>query len=348
MQGRFPFSKAMPYGWYQMCYSDELAPAAVFPLRYFGRDLVVWRDGAGVAHVQDAYCPHLGAHLGHGGFVTAPGGLQRAPAEDQPIAERMVLQCPFHGWQFDGAGTCAKVPYSERGNKKAKLRTYPVVERNGLVMAWYHPHSIDPLWDIIEVPEYTDDTYTDYYRERWKIRTSPQEMAENSVDIAHFRYVHGTVTVPEGFSVEEDGPFMQVKTHQKFDTPLGPTDGYILSRAWGFGFSTVHFSGIVDTCLVACAAPIDDEYVDLRFSFMFKKLGDPDSEAGAKLNTNVGEALIADIRRQIEEDRVIWENKVYIDTPALVAEDGPFMRFRKWARQFYTDDWDRDLHREGV
>ena len=59
------------------------------------------------------------------------------------------LVCPFHGWKFDAEGTNVEIPYSERVNRKGRLRTYPVLERNGLCMAWYHPdESVEPMWDV--------------------------------------------------------------------------------------------------------------------------------------------------------------------------------------------------------
>ena len=104
---RFPFPH--PFGWFMVAYADELAPGEVNALKYWSTDLVLWRDDAGEFHLQDAFCPHLGAHLGVGGKVK---GEQ--------------LECPFHGWTYDGDGACMSIPYSERVNKKAQLRNYPV------------------------------------------------------------------------------------------------------------------------------------------------------------------------------------------------------------------------------
>ena len=59
----------MPFGWFQVAWSDEVPVGTSVPLYYFGRHLVAWRDESGEAHVWDAFCPHLGAHLGHGGKV---------------------------------------------------------------------------------------------------------------------------------------------------------------------------------------------------------------------------------------------------------------------------------------
>src|SRR4051794_40246519 len=104
---RYPFG--IPFGWFQVAWKDDVEPGQVIPRYYFGRHLALWRDEDGVAHLNDAFCPHLGAHFGHGGHVKG--------------AE---LVCPFHGWQFDadGANTC--IPYGTRTNQKARIRSYPV------------------------------------------------------------------------------------------------------------------------------------------------------------------------------------------------------------------------------
>src|SRR3954468_13984895 len=125
---RFPFP--IPFGWFQVGFPGDLAPGEVTALEYWGRELVLWRDAAGAFHLQDAYCPHLGAHLAYGGTVDGD-----------------ALQCPFHGRRLDGAGVGQKLPYRQRTNRKAKLRTYPVIERNGFVLAWYHPDGIEPQWE---------------------------------------------------------------------------------------------------------------------------------------------------------------------------------------------------------
>ena len=70
----------MPFGWFVVCYSDELAKGEVKPVTYFERELVVWRGEDGAPRVLDAYCPHLGAHLGYGGYL----GLPLSSVERQP------------------------------------------------------------------------------------------------------------------------------------------------------------------------------------------------------------------------------------------------------------------------
>lgn len=59
-----------------------------------------WRGESGAAYIADAYCPHLGAHLGVGGKV-----------------KKECIECPFHGWTFEGSddGKLVNIPYSQTG-----------------------------------------------------------------------------------------------------------------------------------------------------------------------------------------------------------------------------------------
>jgi len=317
MSKRSPFP--IPFGWFQVAWADELKPGQVEPLQYFGRHLVLWRDELGAPHVNDAFCPHLGAHFGHGGTVHG---------------EQLV--CPFHGWRFDCDGNNTLIPYSERTNKKACVRAYPTVERNGLVMAWYHPEGEAPMWEVPEIPEFNDpDNYTQMMTFDYVIHAPWQELAENGVDAAHFRYVHHTEEVPELESYEVDGPFAKMRSAQKFPTPQGVVNGRIDADSFGPGFSCIRFSGIVDTVLMGCNVPVADDECHMRFSFTVRKLGDDEA-----LNSSVGRAFVDEVAKQVREDKPIWENKAHVVRPALADTDGPIMKFRKWASQFYAEGVD--------
>ena len=310
---RSPFP--IPFGWFQVAWANELEIGGVKPLKYFGKDLVLWRAEDNSVHVQDAFCPHLGAHLGHGGKVV-----------------NCEIACPFHGWRFDEEGKNTLIPYSERTNRKGKLTTYPTIERNGLIMAWYHPDGIEPTWEIPVVPEFNDpENFTEMMTRTYEVHAPWQDLAENGVDAAHFRYVHNTETVPELVSYDTDGPIARMKSLQKFPTPRGIVDGKIDSDSYGPGFSVVHFSGIVDTTLMGCNVPISANECEMRFSFTVRSFGD------AALDSTVGEAFVAEVDRQALEDKPIWQNKAYLARPALADTDGPFTPFRKWASQFYAE-----------
>ena len=98
-----------------------------------------------------------------------------------------------------------------------------------------------------------------------------QEMAENSVDGPHFRYVHNTAIVPEIQSYDVDGPRTRMRSIQRFPTPRGVVDGRIDVDNQGPGFAITRFSGIVDTLLIGAAIPVDLERSEVRFSFRTRK-----------------------------------------------------------------------------
>ncbi len=311
---QYPFP--IPFGWFQVLWSDELAPGDVRPLFYFDEHLVAWRDENGEAHIQEAFCPHLGAHLGHGGKV-----------------RDCQIECPFHGWTFDAEGANAEIPYAERTNRKARLRTYPVTEVNGLIMAWYHPDEKPPMWDIPELEPFTaTEGYSEVTHKSYEIGAHWQELAENGVDSAHFRYVHDTADVPVLEAYEADGHHSKMRSVQHFVTPQGTTEGRIDVDSFGPGLSFVRFSGIVDTFLMGCNTPLTNDTCVMRFTFVVRDIGEGTS--------TVGDAFVAEIDKQVEEDRPVWENKAHLVRPALASTDGPFMKFRKWAGQFYAEGVD--------
>jgi phenylpropionate dioxygenase-like ring-hydroxylating dioxygenase large terminal subunit len=313
MSNRYPFP--VPFGWYCVGYPEDFPGGEPKPLFYWDRHLVAWRDEAGAVHVQDAFCPHLGAHLGHGATV-----------------EGCEIVCPFHGWQFDAEGVNTRIPYSERVNRKARIRTYPTSERNGVVLAWYHPDDAAPMWEIPEVPEMSGDPdWSTLIRTEHTVQAAIQEMAENAVDAAHFRYVHNTATVPELIEYTTGFPDAVMRSSQKFPTPRGVMEGRIDTHAMGPGISLVNFSGIVDTVNYACTTPIDAESCVIRFNFRFRTMGDEST------TRNVGNAFVAEVDKQVLEDKPIWEHKAHLVRPALADNDGPFMKFRKWAAQFYAE-----------
>jgi phenylpropionate dioxygenase-like ring-hydroxylating dioxygenase large terminal subunit len=310
---RFPFAR-YPNGWFQVAYSDEVAVGAVLPLKYFGRDLVLFRDNDGVASVLDAHCAHLGAHLGYGGRM-----------------EGNCVRCPFHAWLYDGSGKCVSVPYSDKAPPaRAKVRAWTVREVNGLIMVWHHAEGLAPAYEIPVNPEYGSDDWTGYEMARWKIKTHNQEMAENAVDSAHFHYVHGTVERPTSVA-HVDGHVLRVVSQTKMRTPMGKVGGTVESISHGFGYAATRFTGIVETLLVAGTTPIDEDYVDVRFAFAVRK------QVDRSVTSTVGEHFMAEIKRQLGQDIPIWENKIYIDPPLVVDNDGPIGVFRRWTKQFYSE-----------
>jgi phenylpropionate dioxygenase-like ring-hydroxylating dioxygenase large terminal subunit len=312
------FTPSIPNGWFQIASSDEIKPGEVKPLRYFGKDLVIWRSESGVLSVLDAFCPHLGAHVGHGGKVKGE-----------------ELECPFHAWRFGTEGKCTAVPYAKHLPRKAALGAWHVRELAGLVMCWHHADGLPPQWDIpTEIPEWgtadgvRNEAWTDFELREWKIRTRNQEMAENAVDSAHFHYLHGCTNMPQS-EASVDGHILRVYSGAGMATPRGVVDGTIESLNYGFGLAIVRFKGIVETLNVATTTPIDGDNIHLRFNFAVKKLPN-------EMHKNVGKAFVAEVTRQLEQDIPIWENKIQYEKPLLCDGDGPIGLFRRWCTQFYS------------
>ena len=321
---RFPYYTAFPFAWYRACHAEDLPAGSVRALRYLGRDLVAWRGEDGAPHVMDAYCPHLGAHLGYGGRV-----------------EGCELVCPFHWWRFGADGANTSVPYDGTRHPNAALHAYPTIERAGLVLFWYHPRGEPPLWEVPELEVHGAPGWTPYDRALWKVRCPWQEMAENGPDFIHLRTVHGAADVPELESYELDGYTTRLRSRVRFATPRGPQEGRIDTDSWGPGFSLARFSGILDACFVSAQTPIDFEWTEVSFNYTVHVGDGPDAARCARL----GAALVADLKRQEEEDILIFDHKIYQPAPRLSRADGPIARFRRWAAQFYQGGDPRAVNR---
>ena len=119
-------------GWFMIGWSAEFPLGEVRPLRYFGEDLVAYRDAAGDLHPLSAHCRHLGAHIGHGGKVVGD-----------------CVECPFHGWRWGPDGTNRHIPYQpDRPNRALRLRVFPVREQYDCVFVWHQPNGEEPRWEL--------------------------------------------------------------------------------------------------------------------------------------------------------------------------------------------------------
>jgi phenylpropionate dioxygenase-like ring-hydroxylating dioxygenase large terminal subunit len=312
MAYRFPFSP-YPNGWFRAVYASELSVGQVLPLRRFGKDLVAFRDEEGQAHVLDAFCAHLGAHLGYGGTVKGKG-----------------IICPFHAWHWGGDGSCLAVPYASRIPPAARIRAWPVVERNGILWVWHHEQGADSTFEVPVLPEYGSDAWTPFEIRRWNVRSHWLDMNENAVDQAHFVYVHGTRTQPKT-DATIDGHVLRCRSRMKMATPRGEIEGGIDTDDHGPGCQTVRVHGAVETLMLNTAVPIDEEYTDVSFAYSVNTAG------GAEAARGVGAAIIRDLEKQMAQDIVIWEHKAYKARPVLCDGDGPFPVYRRWLRQFFSE-----------
>ena len=304
---------SIPNGWFCVAWSKDLVPGDVQPIHYFGRDLVLFRTREGHARVLDAHCPHLGAHIGHGGRVVGE-----------------TVRCPFHGWQYDGeSGACAKIPYCDKIPPKARMRAWPVLERNRMIFVWHHAESEPPAWDIPVVPELQDPAWTDPRYFELNVPVHMQDMAENNCDPVHFEFVHGMVETPAGdIEFGEDGRFFRISNTAERETPMGTFTTELERDSWQLGVTTVRTKGIPEAGLMmfSSTSPIDSGNTCSRWVFTVTR----------NLVDIAGEDWIEAMSTGVLQDMKIWTNKVYRPAPVFCEEDTYLIHFRRWARQFYS------------
>ncbi|CAH0383195.1 unnamed protein product [Bemisia tabaci] len=170
-------SKSIPMyanGWTFLCHSDEVRTNCVKYIEALGEDFAVFRKSNGKVHVVNAYCPHLGANMGVGGIV-----------KDD------CLQCPFHGWRFDGdTGKCKSIPYTDKVPRLAKVQAWKCCEVNHMIFVWYHAEGEEPTYEIPPVDEIMSGKYSLAGKCEYLINGSIGDLSHGSADLEHFQAIH--------------------------------------------------------------------------------------------------------------------------------------------------------------
>ncbi|RVT91032.1 Rieske 2Fe-2S domain-containing protein [Sphingomonas crocodyli] len=303
-----------PFGWFGIMWSDELAVGEIKSVRYFAKDMVLWRGEDGAARLIDAYCPHYGAHLGSGEVA---GNL---------------IQCPFHAWRLDGNGAVKEIPYARNIPPQAKrdncVPSYKVEEANGYIYMWYHPEGVAPMWEMRRIEEFGHPDWTGFTKAKWHIYAAMDNVSDNGVDIAHFRYVHRTQNVPE-YEFGYDGIKRWSIARAKLGTPMGTIDGKISASAMGMGQGVTRFEGISDTIMIPAIVPIERDKVQYLYGFIQPKAEAEGPKGG------LARAIIKDICWQFDEDKVILDGYRRLARPLVCDGDGPFGRNWQFTDQFY-------------
>ena len=294
-------------------------------MKYFGREMIAWRARSGRLTVMDAYCEHLGAHLGFGGHV-----------------EGEVLQCPFHGWQWSHEGRNTCIPYEDRPNRGRRIRIFPTVERNESVYIWHDVDGREPYFDVPDVfAGFGDDSVAaDYYPQqrlyRKGLQLHPQYVLENGVDFAHFKFVHKTPIVPVFTRHDFDAPVSYVDFTITFEGDDGQriedVNSGVEAINGGLGAAVTKSWGMVDNRTISAVTPVDEHASDVRFMvYIGRRRGDDSARAQEKARAfglSVIDQFLADVH--------IWAHQRYSDPPGLAtAEYKGFTAIRRWARQFY-------------
>jgi 3-ketosteroid 9alpha-monooxygenase subunit A len=320
-----------PTGWFMIGWSAEFPAGSVKPLQYLGGHQVIYRTEDGVLHVLDAHCPHLGAHIGHGGKI-----------------KNDCVTCPYHGWGYGSDGVNKFIPYQDEPNVSHSLRVWPVIEKYGFVFIWHDPAGGSPRWelpDLFTMIEHLPASPDDYYRPypEMSVRydgepVHPQITLENGPDTVHFEHVHAATVTPRLLDWFIDGPFY--RTIGGFPVPLADGTERVALKIHGIncgvGGSYAIFEGSYHYRLIFFTTPVDDKTSDMFYSIFWPRdAGDTnDAPPAAHVEKATREFLIT-----LKDDLNIWRYQVYVETPAFAKQDAkPYGALRKWAKQFYELD----------
>ena len=320
-----------PDGWYAIGLSQDVKSGTLVTKKFGEQEIVLFRTESGKLNAIEAYCPHLGAHFGHGGTVAGEN-----------------IKCPFHGFCFNGEGTCTKTGYGTKPPPTAKAKTWHVRDKNGFILVYHSQVGNAPTW---EVPEINSDGWNSLLVKSYELNSHPQETTENSVDIGHFSEVHGYSGVEELKEITTEGPYLTTKyamnRHAGFVGNKEKIRAQFEVHVHGLGYSFVEAEapkyGLKYRTFVL-PTPIGSGKLKLTLALQLQKI-----QRASKINPLMAvipkplvNAIIArasfnGFLNDVKQDFHIWENKTYIAPPALAKGDGPIGRYRTWAKQFYPE-----------
>jgi phenylpropionate dioxygenase-like ring-hydroxylating dioxygenase large terminal subunit len=115
--------------WYPVAFDEYTDKSAPFAFTLLGERLVVWWDHKDAAWcAMKDVCPH-----------------RLAPLSEGRVNEKGSIECPYHGWAFDGStGACTSIPHSatpERvhSDKRACGTALYTALEQGIIWVWAEP-----------------------------------------------------------------------------------------------------------------------------------------------------------------------------------------------------------------
>lgn len=333
--GDEPALHPFPEGWYFVADRSSIVKQKLIQKQWLGQEIVVWCDDEGAICVARSVCPHLGSSLGPDVGGRVQGGL---------------LVCPFHGFAYNAAGACVATPFAEPP-KSTRLNVFETREIVGLVFAWWGIDGRPPQWDLPEVPEGGGE-WSGMETRTFRFSGHPQETTENSVDLAHLRYVHGYDNVEAVGTATVDGAHLVSCFNFRCRwrvAGLGNVhyDVSAITHVHGLGYSIVdvreHTIGM-DTRLWVLATPVDGTLIELVLVSQLRQLRKPRRAitglrflpVGLRTRT-MNRILMSMQERDVLQDVVIWQQKSYRRRPRLCRSDGAIGKYRRYCRQFYPN-----------
>jgi len=170
--------------WWPLGFAAHTSRAAPVAVTLLGAPLVVWwDDSAGAWRCTLDRCSHRLAPLSEG-RVTSDG----------------CIECPYHGWAFDGQGHCVRVPQQEEGSapcrsRRAAVLALPIMEAQGVIWVWggglFESAAVTPPEEsgpaLVDVLERPGVEHSDYSRD---LHMDWSTLCENVMDPAHLPFTH--------------------------------------------------------------------------------------------------------------------------------------------------------------
>jgi phenylpropionate dioxygenase-like ring-hydroxylating dioxygenase large terminal subunit len=133
-----------------------------------GQAFVIFRSGGALRCLTDR-CPHR----------FAPLSLGRVVAD--------TIECPYHGWRFDGTGRCRAVPGLLEPVPNVIVPPHAVREANGLVYISPEAARGEPYPGVLSGPGTVSSVVEN------RVRSSLIDVAENILDATHTHFTHSGI-----------------------------------------------------------------------------------------------------------------------------------------------------------
>jgi phenylpropionate dioxygenase-like ring-hydroxylating dioxygenase large terminal subunit len=176
-----PMGRLFRRYWLPALLASELPEPDCPPVKVklLSEQLIAFRDTQNRLGLIDEFCAHRGASLWLG------------------RNEEDGLRCAYHGWKYDVTGQCVEIPSAPDNPKlckRMKLKSYPLVERGGVLWTYMGPPELQPPlpeYDWVKVPDENR-----YISKRIQACNYLQAM-EGGLDSIHSTFLHR-------FSVADD------------------------------------------------------------------------------------------------------------------------------------------------
>jgi phenylpropionate dioxygenase-like ring-hydroxylating dioxygenase large terminal subunit len=160
--------------WYPVALSRDVSSRPV-AAKLLDAPLVAYRLEEQVI-VADDLCPHRGVPLSMGSM------------------DAQGIVCAYHGLRYGKDGRCNRIPAQPQGIIPARLnlRTYPVIERYGLIWTSLRP-SADPRDEgagVPQMPHWDEPDFQQITCPSLDIFGFAGRQLEGFLDVAHFGFVH--------------------------------------------------------------------------------------------------------------------------------------------------------------